>query len=85
MATKKKTNRGAKLTGEQVVAMTAVKDGADVYSYTTALRLREVERLHPEFIDIGRAMNAPKNGSEQQPYFGAILTAAGKAAIEPVP
>ena len=69
------------LTAEQREAMRAVWNGADVYSYAVALRLREVQRLFPGFVDIGRAMCAPVNGAEQQPYFGAILTAAGKSAI----
>jgi hypothetical protein len=62
-------------------AMAAVKDGADVYDYATALRLREVQRAFPGFVDIGPAMAPPTNGTAKQPYFGAILTAAGKAAL----
>jgi hypothetical protein len=69
------------LTKEHREAMAAVRNGADVYSYATALRLREVERAYPDLVDIGPAMNPPPNGADQQPYFGAILTAAGKDAL----
>ena len=69
------------LTKEQREAMVAVKGGADVYSYAIAMRLREVQRASPELIDIGRAMDPPTDGAVPQPYFGAVLTAAGKAAI----
>jgi hypothetical protein len=81
--TTKKTTRAPALdlTPEQIAAMKAVKDGADVYAYGIALRLREVQRAHPGLIDIGRAMSPPSNGAARQPYFGAILTKAGHAAI----
>jgi hypothetical protein len=73
--------RAAALSRDQRAAMSAVAYGADVYSYSIALRLREVQRTHPDLIDIGPAMGAPQNGAERQPYFGAILTAAGRMAI----
>ncbi len=70
-----------KLTNEHKRAMAAVKNGGDVFSYETAMLLREVERSHPELIKIVPAKsNVP--GEQQQPYFGAILTAAGCEAIK---
>ena len=35
-------------------------------------------------IDIGKAVDPPKDGAARQPYFGAILTAAGRDAISKV-
>jgi hypothetical protein len=58
-----------------------VKNGGDVFSYETALLLREVERNHPKLIMIGPAQGDIP-GEQQQPYFGAMLTAAGCRAIE---
>lgn len=62
--------------------MGEVRDGADVYSYAIAILLRRVERYYPEFIRITKAQHAPEDGAQEQPYFGAILTAEGKAIIE---
>ncbi len=70
-----------KLTNEHKKAMVKVKDGGDVFSYETAMLLREVEKFHPELITIGPAQSDIP-GEQQQPYFGAILTAAGCRAIE---
>ena len=70
-----------RLTMEQRAAMSAVAHGADVYSYSIAVRLREVQRAFPRLLDIGPAMNSPADGAAQQPYFGAILTARGRTAI----
>lgn len=70
-----------KLTKAHKEAMAKVKNGGDVFSYTTALLLRGVERSHPELITIGAAqINIP--GEQRQPYFGAKLTDAGIRAIE---
>lgn len=73
--------RGNGLTKEQIKAMRAVEDGADVYNRTIAVRLQEVKRNHPQFITIVKAVN-PMQGPAR-PYFGAILTAAGIEAITP--
>lgn len=74
---------GQKLTKEQIKAMRAVIDGADVYSRRLADRLREVEGHHPELILITRAAHPPKDARATQPYFGAILTARGVVAVTP--
>lgn len=75
--------KGNRLTKEQIKAMHAVIDGGDVYNRTIAVRLREVERNHPELIKITKPQRAPRDGAASQPYFGAILTAAGIGAITP--
>jgi hypothetical protein len=69
-----------KLTNAHKLAMAAVKNGADVFSYQAALLLREVERNNPELITIVPA-KSDIPGEQQQPYFGARLTAAGCRAI----
>jgi hypothetical protein len=80
MKTKRKAVKERGLTGAQVSAMLAVSEGADVLSREIAVRLREVERDHPEFITIGKRMGI-YDPCGQLPYFGAILTAEGRAAI----
>lgn len=75
--------KGNGLTKEQIKAMHAVIDGADVYNRTIAVRLREVEKNNPTLIRITKAHSAPRDGAAAQPYFGAILTAAGVEAITP--
>lgn len=70
-----------KLTDAHKQAMARVKNGGDVFAYETAQLLREVERHHPEMIVIERA-KSDIPGDQQQPYFGAILTAAGIRAIQ---
>lgn len=62
-------------------AMFLVRGGADVWDRDIAGRLRMIEQMRPQWIDIGKAEMAPEDGAAQQPYFGAILTAAGKAAL----
>lgn len=69
------------LTGEELAAMALIKGGADVYSYTLAKTLRGVEQRHPDLIDIGKPMQYQGDGTDQVPYFGAILTAAGRDAL----
>lgn len=68
------------LTPSQIESMRAVVDGADVLSYGIAMDLRAVEKAHPEFIRIGKRQGRYK-ATQQLPYFGAILTEAGCAAI----
>lgn len=65
----------------QFEAMLAVKNGADVFSYGIAKALREVEQSDPELIDICKAMGNYGDGSNREPYFGAILTPKGQAAL----
>lgn len=69
------------LQAKHIEAMRAVANGADVWAYGTAVDLREVQRAAPELITIGRAMMAPADGAKQQPYFGAILTDAGREFV----
>lgn len=61
-------------------SMYAVRNGADVYDYQLATDLRFVERIHPQWINIGRPEMAPADGAKRQPYFGAILTRSGLSA-----
>ena len=62
-------------------AMRLVEHGADIYDYTSARVLREVEKRHPKFISIGPAMMYKGDGTDRMPYFGAILTEAGRKAL----
>ena len=59
-------------------ALEAVEEGADIYSYLLALKLREIERDRPGFVKIGKPMCAPVDGARTQPYFGCILTDGGR-------
>lgn len=72
----------AKYTRKVISALDAVKDGADVYSYSLAKTLRGIERKHPELIDITKPMMYRGDGTDQVPYFGAICTKVGKAQIK---
>lgn len=74
--------KGHSLTKEQIKAMQAIIDGADVFNRTIAVRLREVERNRPELIKITKA-HGGTNAHGARPYFGAILTAAGVVAVTP--
>jgi len=68
------------LTPSEVESMRAVADGADVLAYGIAKDLRAVQERFPGFVRIGARMGNYK-GHEQMPYFGAILTPAGRKAI----
>lgn len=70
-----------KFTTGEVDALRAVKDGADVYSYMLAKALRGIERKHPGLVSIGKPEMYKGDGTDKVPYFGAILTAKGKAAL----
>ncbi|HFF1838858.1 TPA: hypothetical protein ACGBET_003577 [Bacillus cereus] len=70
---------------EHLQAMKDITSGATIFSYSLAMRLREVERFDSELIDIihnldeleaisGEVFPAEK----KLPYFGAILTKKGK-------
>lgn len=70
---------------EHLQAMQDITSGATIFSYSLAMRLREVERFDSELIDIihnldeleaisGEVFPAEK----KLPYFGAILTNKGK-------
>lgn len=62
-------------------AMRNVQNGADVWDMFIARDLREVERRAPELISITKPMMFRGTGAERMPYFGAILTKAGRAAL----
>lgn len=64
------------LTAEEIAELAAVSEGADVWGYSNAMRLRSVQRKAPQLINICKAMEQPP-GHMQQPYFGAIATRAG--------
>lgn len=60
-----------------LTALSAVENGADIYSYALAWRLREIEKEEPELIEICRPMEDPP-GDQQQPYFGCICKEEGR-------
>lgn len=62
--------------------MKEIENGADVYAYNIAKELRGLQKSNPGLLVITKAMDPPKNGKEQQPYFGAILTVNGKKELE---
>lgn len=66
------------LTPEQVFVLGLIKEGADVWGHAHASVIRDVQRLHPQLMRIVKAKNAQKDGAARQPYFGAILTKAGR-------
>lgn len=66
------------LNNDETQALKAVTHGGDVYGYKTARILRELEKRG--LVSITKALFAP-SGEKQQPYFGAITTKAGRAAI----
>ena len=72
------------LTEDHFKAMEAVRNGAEVFGYTTAQALRQVERNAPHLVHITPPMGNYKP-YEQHPYFGAILTAAGKEYLDNLP
>jgi len=61
--------------------MAAVASGADIYNYGDAKILRQLEKENPEMVDIVEARMYTGDGTDQVPYFGAILTDEGRAAI----
>ncbi|MBD1379164.1 hypothetical protein [Metabacillus arenae] len=72
---------------EHYEVMKAVKDGATIYGYVDAKRLREVQKFDSELIeiiglkDLEEITGEEYNGAEQLPYFGAILTGKGKEVL----
>lgn len=69
------------LTRNEIDALSAIVNGADVYDRALAGELRQVEKDHPELISIGKPQMYRGNGTDRMPYFGAICTDAGVAAI----
>ena len=70
-----------KLTVEEKKVMRQIANGADIWEYYEARIIRGIERDLPSLVTITKAMNAPEDGAQRQPYFGAILTPAGLKAI----
>ena len=68
------------LTPKERAALTAIRDGADVFSPTTARTLRTLKRDHPDWLVICDAQGE-YGPHERHPYFGAILTDEGKQAV----
>ena len=58
------------LTKKEKEALKGVKGGADIYSYPLAFTLRKLEKKG--LVSICKAMDPPKDGAKQQPYFGCI-------------
>lgn len=77
-------NAQTKINADQAKAILDVRNGADVYAYGLAGALREVERIAPEYISIGRAQMYRGDGTDRMPYFGAIATKAGVKAARAV-
>lgn len=63
----------------ELETLIGVLTGADVWSRDQAKNCRSLESKG--FVRIVKAKNAPKNGAEQQPYFGAKATAKGKRYV----
>ena len=66
----------AKLSNEQISALKQVIGGADVFDYSLAKSLREIEKIALELIYICDRQGDYK-GYEQLPYFVAIVTKSG--------
>lgn len=71
------------LTAEEIAELRGVVNGADVWGYGNAKRLRSIQKKAPDLIDIVPAMNRPP-GHERQPYFGCIATAAGRQFLRTI-
>ena len=74
-----------KLTKREQASMRQVKNGADVWDYGIASDLRAVQRKAPSLISIGKPMMYRGTGVDRMPYFGAILTPAGRRALKSLP
>ena len=66
-----------RLTKKHKQALQAVAHGADVFNYSTATTLREIERHRPELVTITEPMGDYGGGAGREPYLGAIATAKG--------
>ncbi len=68
------------LNAEHIAAMRLVVNGGDVFDRKQAELLRQVENTNPALIRIGRPQ-FEEDERKQRPYFGAMLTRRGRAAI----
>lgn len=69
------------LTHAEKEAMLRVKNGADVSDYLLAGKLRAIQKSYPHLISIGETRAREYSPHERLPYFGAILTDAGRVAV----
>lgn len=69
-----------KLILEEKEAMRLVSDGADVIAQHLAGLLRSVQKKAPALIRITPVMGE-YDGAGRRPYFGAILTKAGRVIV----
>lgn len=73
------------MTKVEAQTLLTIKKGADIWGYVEAKILRTIQReVNPDYIWIGKAVDAPKDGAERQPYFGAIATKLGLEAAKEV-
>lgn len=61
-------------------ALGQIRNGADIGSHVLAAQLRALKKDHPNLLTITPVLN-DYDPMESRPFFGAILTAAGKEAI----
>lgn len=66
-----------------------LKSGCTVYGYEDAKKIRQLQKEHPDWVDIiddmeklQRILGVKLDGTKRMPYFGAILTDAGRDALE---
>lgn len=72
------------LTIEEAEQLLDISEGADIYGYGLAIMFRKIEKEHPEFITITKAMDPPDDIMLKRPYFGAITSGAGIKAARKV-
>jgi hypothetical protein len=75
------------LTDDHYECMDIIDNGATVFEYASAVRLREVQALHPEAITIIPTHELPKfidvtDGTGRRAYFAARLTARGREMVD---
>jgi predicted nucleotidyltransferase len=66
-----------RLSKEKREAILTVRRGADVYSYSLAKTLRQIEKDNPGLIEIGKPQMYRGDGTDRMPYFGCIATPKG--------
>lgn len=72
------------LNKDHIEALELIEGGADIYDLYLARTLREVQKINPELLNILSLKELEEihqkkyHGSEQLPYFGAILSGKGK-------
>lgn len=75
------TTRTIRYTPADVAMFRKLQRGADVFGYGEAMRLRELQRQGSDAFEITPRMGQ-YDGAEQLPYFGAILTNAGRELLK---